>query len=87
MVKKKLTKEEKEDKAIKDILKFAKQHKATLEAVEKLKEELLGIQEFDKRIEQYKDRIRLCEMLLRREDTYLCQIATELGIRLERRRD
>ena len=82
---KQLTQEEKEDKAIEDIVKFAKEHTKTLKTVEKLKEELLGIQDLDKKLEQYKDYIRLCEMMLRREDVYLKQIADELGIRLKSR--
>ena len=85
MAKKKLTREEQEDKAIKDILKFAKLHNKTLKTVEKLKKELLGIQELDKRLKQYKDYLRLCDMMLRREDTYIKQMADELGIRLKSR--
>lgn len=85
MVKKILTKEEKEDKAIKDILKFAKEHRTTLKTVEKLKEELTGIQELDKKLEVYKDYIRLCEAMLRKEDVYLKQMASELNIRLKNR--
>jgi len=87
MVKKILTKEEKEDKAIIDIVKFAKEHRATLKTVEKLKEELIGIQELDKKLDSYIDYIRLCEAMLRKEDGYLKQIATELNIRLDNRRE
>jgi len=87
MVKKILTKEEKEDKAIIDIVKFAKEHRATLKTVEKLKEELIGIQELDKKLDSYIDYICLCESMLRKEDGYLKQIATELNIRLDNRRE
>ena len=87
MVNKILTKEEKEDKAIIDIVKFAKEHRATLKSVEKLKEELIGIQELDKKLDSYIDYIRLCEAMLRKEDGYLKQIATELNIRLDNRRE
>lgn len=86
MVKKKLTMEEKEDKALNDILKFAKEHRETLKAVEKLKDNILDVKDLDKKLEDYKDYIRLCEAMLRREDEYLKKIASELGIRLDNKR-
>ena len=51
------------------------------------REELIGIQELDKKLDSYIDYIRLCESMLRKEDGYLKQIATELNIRLDNRRE
>lgn len=85
MVKKILTKEEKEDKALADIVKFANKHSGALNAVIKLQDELTGYEESMGKIKVYKDKLDSCFLLLRREDEYLKQLASELGIRLKNR--